>query len=304
MIKPKIGLALGGGGARGFAHIGALKVFEKENLPIDVIVGSSMGAIVGAAYCLNTDVKAIEKNMRKLVNSKCIKKLESTFADEKLKDDDKLILLKKLATQVRDVYLWNLSAIKGCVIEQTEIEEVIENLVDDKIFSDAKINFASLATDLNTAEEVILKSGSLKDALLASSAIPGVFPPAKINNRLLIDGGVINVLPASSAKAIGADIVIGIDVSCQVQPQEYNHGFDIISQAENIRRQALAEIRKKDADILITPDVKKINWASFSKIDSIIKKGKEATEKKLPEIRKRYKKLGIKTAVKNMFSFK
>jgi NTE family protein len=144
----------------------------------------------------------------------------------------------------------------------------------------------------------------LKDALLASSAIPGVFPPAKINNRLLIDGGVINVLPASSAKAIGADIVIGIDVSCQVQPQEYNHGFDIISQAENIRRQALAEIRKKDADILITPDVKKINWASFSKIDSIIKKGKEATEKKLPEIRKRYKKLGIKTAVKNMFSFK
>lgn len=301
MIKkrPGVALALGGGGARGLSHIGVLKVFERHKIPIDLITGSSMGAIVGGAYCVNPKAEDLEQKVIALLNNESLKKLESIIT--KHKESERLIIFKNLATFISDVYLWNLSAIKGCIMDESPIRRVIKQLVNESTFNDAKIKFVCMATDINKGEEVVFTKGKLHEAIYASSVIPGVFPPAEINNRTLIDGGIIDILPAGYAKKIGAGLVIGIDVDKSIQPKNFKHGYDIIFRADDIRRHELNHLKINDADIIIEPDVKELSWAHFSKVKEIIKKGEKAAEKMLPRIKKEIKKSRFKSLVRNIF---
>jgi len=299
-MRPKIGLALGGGGARGFAHIGTLKVLEEHRIPIDIIVGSSMGAIIGGAYSLRPDAKLLEKRVLTFSEKKTIKKLESLAAKDE--QEERMLIFKKLATFVTDVYLWNLTAIKGCIIEAAQIEEIIRDLVDKKDFSQTKIRFASVATDINTGKQAVFTEGDLCDAIYASSAIPGVFPPKQIKGQLLIDGGIVNLMPADCAKSLGAEIVIGIDVDMDIKPKHFKHGYDIIFRADDIRRHELNLLKMKNADIIISPEVKNLSWAHFSRAVEAIEKGEEATRLMIPSLKRKTKKINLISRFKSFFN--
>ncbi|MCK4518940.1 MAG: patatin-like phospholipase family protein [Candidatus Omnitrophica bacterium] len=300
-FKPKIAFALGGGGARGLAHIGALKALEKAGIRPDIIVGTSMGAIMGAAYAVNPDAEALEQKVRPLMRNKNLLLLESLAAEDE--PAEKRLIIENLAAYATDLFLWNLRAIKGYIDNGNEMSKLIKELIDEKNFNETVIKYACVATNINTGEEVIFGEGNMVKALMASSSIPGVFPPVEDGEKLLIDGGIVTLLPAQPARRLGADIVIGINVDKDIQPKDFKQGYDIIFQADDIRRHELNLMKMKYADIIIEPDVKKLSWAHFSKIDIMIKKGEEAVNQKIAEIKKKIKVCTIKFILKKFIPF-
>ncbi|MFH1753031.1 MAG: patatin-like phospholipase family protein, partial [Candidatus Omnitrophota bacterium] len=172
--KPKkIALVLGGGGARGLAHIGVLKVFEREDIKIDLVIGTSMGAAIGAAYGLGYGVAEIEKK----------------------------------ATTISWTDLFDPTIPSQGLIEGAKLENVLRNLLENKTFLDAHTPFAIVTTDIEKAEEVVHTSGDLIKIVRASCSWPGLFNPVRIDGRLLVDGGIMNSVPVSVAKAMGADMI-------------------------------------------------------------------------------------------------
>ena len=207
--KLKVGLALGGGGARGLAHIGVLKVLERENIPIDLITGTSMGAIIGGEYALKKDISAIEKIAEKYSK---ISEFNIDFSFSEKERKDKPFFLKKMSDFLKKGYILNLELRRKYIDEGEGIKKIIKDLVGDKAFTDTKIPFAAVAADLVKGEKVILNQGKLFDALLASSSIPGMFPPVILDKKILVDGGIVDVVPIQAAQSLGANFVIGVNV--------------------------------------------------------------------------------------------
>lgn len=181
-MKKKLGLALGSGGALGFAHIGVLKSLEENKIPIDFIAGSSAGAIVGAHYALYKDVNLLEE-------------VGFDFAKEK------------------PFKLFDLDSITDRARKEERIKLFLEEIFRDKRFSDLKIPFSAVTVDLESGEEYVIKKGRLEDAVFASMSVPGVFGPAFFWGKWLVDGGVANPTPISVVKEMGADYVLGIDLT-------------------------------------------------------------------------------------------
>ena len=189
---PKIALVLGGGAARGFAHVGVIRVLEQEQVPIDMIVGTSVGSLIGAIYAY--DVNSFELEW-------------SAFTLER---DD------VFDYDLRTV-LSGMGAAKG-----DKLEEFVRAKVPTVNIEDLKIPFAAVATDLNRGARVVLDRGPVARAVRASCAIPGVFPPVEHQGSLLVDGGVLDNIPASVARERGADIVIAVDISVNVVNRRYH----------------------------------------------------------------------------------
>jgi NTE family protein len=279
----KIGLALGGGGARGLAHIGVLEAFKKNNIEIDLISGTSMGAIIGAAYCLEKDIDWVRERTLRLVKRKQILNLEKLSAPTA--NEEKRILIEGLVTFVKELYLWNMRAIKKWLVDISHIESVINELVQEKGFEELILPFFAVACDLNTGREIILSEGKLKHALLASSAIPGVFSPIPKGEYLLVDGGIVSLVPINACRAKGADFVIAVDVAEEITPRQFTNGMEIIFQSDLITQGELNRVKLKEADFIIKPDVKKISWAQFSASQNCVKKGEEAAQIAIPKIK-------------------
>lgn len=263
MKKTKtIGLALGAGGARGFAHIGVLKVLEKNNIKLDYVCGVSMGALIGACYVLGIELKRMEK-----------------IAIEMRKRD----MVKFLDLSRRK------SLIKG-----NKIIAFIKDLINDADFAQTKIPFAAIATNLGTGEEKIINKGLIAEAVQASISVPGIFPPIKINNEYFIDGGVVNPTPVDVCKNYGVDVIIGVDLVMQEKVKFDNPGIitTLMQSYEIIRNQAIKH-KLKEANkqtILIKPDLGGIiDSFKFNEIPKMIKAGETATEKFLPEILRKIK---------------
>jgi NTE family protein len=190
--KPTVGLVLSSGGARGAAHIGVLKVLEEHQIPIDLVVGSSIGAIIGGAYAAGVPASRIEEAWRKLDLRQVARSLRPTLP------------------------LHGWSSGQG-------LRRFLEELVGDQRIEELPISFAAVATDLETGERVILKEGSLVEAIRASSSIPGLFVPVEHSGRFLADGGLVSPLPVDVARELGAAIVVAVDVNLKpkrLRPQE------------------------------------------------------------------------------------
>ena len=263
----KIGLALGGGGAKGLAHIGIIKALEAAEIKIDYIAGTSMGALVGGWYAATGDIRALEDFIIHIKRS-------DVFPIKEIikRKDGALFKGESIADKLRK----ELKSIK--------IEEL-------------KIPFAVLATDAKNGDEVRLKNGDLVDAIRASIALPIVFAPVEINGQLLIDGGLVNPVPADVVKNMGADYVIAVDVSSKwfLLPEELATTHDIyqvISNALSIIEYQIAKNVLKNADLVLRPPVMSHNWIEFNKAQEIIKKGEEELKLNLREIRRKtgYKK--------------
>lgn len=256
--KKKTALVLGGGSARGMAHIGVLKVFQAENIKFDLVVGTSIGAFIGAYYALGCDIENAEK-----------------------------MALKFKAAENID---FTIPPVMG-LIKGNKIYAIIKSMLGDSAFSDLKIPLAIVAANIENGEEVVFTEGSLCDAVRVSCSYPGIFIPQRIDGKLLVDGGIVNTVPVSVARQMGADVVAAVDVGFCVNAGEIKSVFSIILQTYQIMGNELNRHQAKLADIVIRPDMIGIDQLAFDKAAAAIKSGELAAREKLPEIKK---KLGVR----------
>lgn len=294
----KIGLALGGGGVRGFAHLGAMRVLKEEGIEFDLISGTSFGSIVGATYSIDGSVSNCQNRMLSALDARSIRELELLL--ESTSVEKKSFTVEKFADFVKDLCLWNLKALRPWLFDSHSLEDLIYKLVGDRKFSDLKVPFVSLAADLYTGEKVEIHEGEILPAVMASISLAGIFPPYKLNNKTLIDGGALSIVPVDSARSFGADFVIGINVEGNLLFKSIHNGLDALFQAYEISSYELNRIKLENCDFVVTPQVQEVKWAQFSKARDCIRAGEKEARRILPGLKD---KINQAKAKRKIFSF-
>ena len=285
--SPKIALVLSGGGAKGFAHIGVLKVLEKEGIPIDLIVGTSMGSLIGGIYSLGYNASELETLVKSL-------NWETTFSD-----DVPRAFLSKNGQMLKQRYIFSLpingdkkvSLPQGFIKGQNVINifcGLAGNVPIDADFSKFPIPFACVAIDLETGKEVVLKNGFLPTAMFSSMAIPIAFQSSDYNGQLLADGGMVNNFPTDVAKQMGADIIIGVDIRNDFFDRENLKSLDnVVNQMIGFFDQSKDSINNSLCDLIIRPDINGYFMTSFTNeaADTLISRGEKAALKIKSQIR-------------------
>jgi NTE family protein len=284
-FKLKVGLALGGGAARGLAHVGVLRAFERERLPVDIVTGTSMGAIIGGAYLAYGEVATLESKVRDLMASEEFRKNGLRFLKESSEQQGGFF--SSMARFIRKGVFIGVSSMRPSFISAQEVTRSLAAIIPDIEVEDLSRPFSAVAVDINSAEEVLIRRGKLRRAAAASSAIPGIMPPVSIAGRVLIDGGWIDKLPVLPAFRLGADVVIAVDISTEKERSEsYDRGLDIYVRANAIRDAVLVEASRRLADVVIEPAVKEIHWADFTDFERCIEAGDEAATRLIPGIKR------------------
>ena len=246
-----VGLALGGGFARGFAHLGVLKVFQKYDIKVSHIAGSSVGSILGAAYASGAPLERIIEACRTL--------------------------------RFRDIARWRVSRL-GLASNQ-RLAELMERVFGSRQFEDFRIPLAVVATDLSTGEPVVFTQGNLVDAIRASCAFPGLFEPVQIGTRCLADGGLVAPVPTHAARFIGAQTVIGVSVGMQDGRRGApTNIFQVVSRSVSAAQKHQLEVWERHADLVLRPDVQFLAWDDFARADEAIEAGAAAALRALPRI--------------------
>jgi len=250
--KRKVTLVLGGGSARGIAHIGVLKVLERERIPIDRVVGTSMGGLIGAAYAVGVPVKDMEEHA---YNFNFKKLLDPTLPKIGLLAGDKLEIL-------------------------------IKELIAHRNFEDCRIPLAIVTTDIETGEEIVYQKGNLTKIIRASCSWPGIFNPVRIDGRLLSDGGIKNSVPTKIAKALGADYLLAVDAGFCVKRGRITNIFQMILQSFQITGEELNKYQSLGADFTIKVDLGDIDQSGFERAREAIVKGYHAAEESIGSLKK------------------
>ena len=250
---PQIGLALGGGFARGIAHIGVLKVLEEEGIPVRVVAGTSVGALIGAAYCSGLTIAELEEVAHKV--------RFTTFAR------------------------WTLS--RCGFASNDRMIAFLTRTLKVKTFEELRIPLGITATDFNTGEGVVFHSGSIIDPVRASCAYPGMFLPVEIRGRYLIDGMLSYPVPTVPLHEMGADRVLAVQLrGTWATGGPPRHLFDVIGQSFAIAQDAMSSLWKNAADLVIEPDVAGFAYDDFKRADDLIRAGETAMRNALPVVRK------------------
>ena len=281
--KPKIGLVLSGGGAKGLAHIGVLKVIDSLGIKIDYIGGTSMGAIVGGMYASGYTGKQLDSIFKTLTIDDLVQDnipRKSKILFNKRNDDIYALVLpfKKLKLETPNALskgLYNFNFL-------SKISYHVRNIRD---FKKLPIPFFCMATDIETGQQVVLDKGVFPQALVASSSIPSIFYPIEIDGKLLIDGGVTNNYPVEKLRELGADFIIGVDVQEELKTRKELQGITtIFGQISNFNTQSQMESKRKLTDIYIKPDIKGFNVLSFENGEKIIQNGENEAKKFLTQL--------------------
>lgn len=290
--KKKVGLALGGGAARGLAHIGVLQAFEESDIQIDLIAGTSMGAIIGAMYATNPDLKLLRERMSAYIQSDLFKKARLDFVVEHKNELEGEGLFYRFSQLARKKIFFAVAMTMVSFVSQETRDKSLSFLLSDTNIEDTRLPFATVALDLLSGKEIVIKSGSMLKAIAATCALPGILPPVEYNGMKLVDGGWINSIPVCPAKELGADLVIAVDVGSDFSKiEQLDSGLDVVLRADTATRNALSHLQLKQANIVICPAVGINHWADFSRADEIIAKGRDAALKRIPEIKKMLKKI-------------
>lgn len=285
-MEPKVCVALGGGAARGLAHLGVLKVLEDAKITFHMVTGTSLGALVGGLYASHPDASYWMGRVEQFLRSFRSRKTRLEFLRRlEQPNNNRHGFFADMANLIRKGYFWGVTATKPAFISEKEYEEFIYPLIPDIAIEETKIPFGCVATDIQNAKRVLFTSGSLRKAISASCALPGIFPPVKDKDMLLIDGGWVERVPARSAREMGADVVIGVDVSSEIPKLMSKSGLDIVMRADAVTRIYLNDLLLADADVLIHPNVGEWNWADFSNPRELIKEGGKAALEKLLAVR-------------------
>lgn len=257
--RPKIVLVLSGGGARGLAHIGVLKVLKEEGVPVDAIVGCSVGALVGALYCAGMDIARLER----------------------------------IAQEIGWADLTNISppSILGLILAEKQLstekmEKYITENIGNKQFYELKIPFATVATDIKTGEKIIFQNGDVALAARASATIPGVFSPVEYRHRYLVDGGLVDNIPVDLAKMFNADIIIAVDISADYTKYSTSNMMLVLNQSIYIQGSLLSRASLTEADIVINPYVSDVAAFELWRAKECIDAGVVATRQVIDKIKK------------------
>ena len=273
--RPKIGLVLSGGGAKGFAHIGVLKVIEQAGVKIDYIGGTSMGAVVGGLYAIGysaTQIDSIFKvtNFDELIKDFIPRSSKNFY--EKRNDE-----MYAFALPFNKFKIGVPEALSKGMYNYNVLSSITRSIRHERDFMKLKIPFLCIGTNIENGEEVILNKGNLAHAMIASSAFPSLFSPVEFDGKLLVDGGVSNNYPIEAVRKMGADIIIGVDVQDGLLDRsELKEATKILGQINALQSIDKMKRKIKDTDIYIKPDIKEFSVISFDKGQNIIRKGEEA----------------------------
>ncbi|MGB9839117.1 patatin-like phospholipase family protein [Thermovenabulum sp.] len=249
-MEKKIGLALGSGAAKGYAHIGVLKVLEEYKIPIHIITGSSIGSLIGALYASGINIKIIEG----------------------------------LAYNIKRRHFLDITLPRSGLIAGNKIYEMLRLLTKDKDFSELRIPLGVAVTELKSKKLLILREGNVAFAVRASISIPGIFNPVLTQDgKILVDGGVLERVPGKAAREMGADIVIGVELGFS-ERKNLNTIYDILFETFDIMGREIQNLKGYDCDILITPRLEKVNPMAFGEPEYCIEEGKRATLEAIPRI--------------------
>jgi len=255
--KVKVGLALGGGAARGFAHIGVIKALEANGIMPDLVVGTSAGSLVGALYAAGNNGPALQKM--------AIDMEEGAISD------------------------WSVPFFSGPtgVLKGEGLQDYVNRAVRGQPIEKLKLPFGAVATDLKSGQPILFRRGNTGAAVRASSSVPGVFKPVRIGTIDYVDGGLVSPVPASFARKMGADFVIAVNISAQPEAQPSTGAFEILLQTFAIMGQSLNQYELQQADIVIRPELANMKGSDFQSRGKAITAGERAAVAAIPELRKR-----------------
>jgi NTE family protein len=286
----RIGLALGGGGARGLSHIGVLKVLEAHGVKVDVIAGTSIGALVGATYALDPQAALVEEKAAAFLASPSYEQSGLELFKKKKAAEN---FFGQVATFVKERLVINLAPSRPSLVGGWRLAKVAEYMLGGKTFAELKLPFACVATDLDTGEEVIYQTGSLPQAVQASMSIPGFLPPVYYRGRRLVDGAVRSPVPVQACRNLGADFVIAVDVSQSLNGvTETENVIDIIFRANTITNIVLTNALVQSAEIAIRPKVGHVHWAEFRDLKTLVAEGERAAQSAMPGLQRALEKRG------------
>jgi NTE family protein len=255
----KIGLALGGGAARGFAHIGVIKALEFQGIVPDIVVGTSAGSVVGALYAAGNNGFALQK-----------------------------LALDMDEAAISDWAVPMFSKVTG-VLKGEALQNYVNKAVGFQPIEKLKMPFGAVATDLNSGVPILFQRGNTGLAVRASSAVPSVFQPVKIGDRLYVDGGLVSPVPARFARQMGADFVIAVNISAQPDVQPASGTMDVLLQTFAIMGHSINQHELKDADVVIQPKLGSMKGNDFAGRNLAILAGEQATAAALPELKLKLK---------------
>ena len=282
---PKIGLVLSGGGAKGMAHIGALKVIEEAGIEIDYIGGSSMGAIVGALYASGYSARELDSlftvtNVGSLIQDNLPRSAKTFYEKE---DSERYAL----TLPFKNFKVTVPPAFSGGQNIYNEFVRLLYHVKDIEDFNKLPIPFVCIATDIETGKQVVLDSGYLPEAILASGTLPSLFEPTAIDGKVLIDGGVVNNYPIDEVRAMGAELIIGVDVQHDLSDRDaLLSATEILLQINNYRTVADMKIKSAKTDIYLKPQIEDYSVIDFNRLSEIVKKGEDAANLKIDDLKK------------------
>ncbi|WDF63247.1 patatin-like phospholipase family protein [Flavobacterium sp. KACC 22763] len=274
--RPKIGLVLSGGGAKGFAHIGVLKVLEEAGIKIDYIGGTSMGSVIGGLYASGYNASQIDSifkqtNFDELINDYIPRSSKNFYG----KKNDELYAIVLPFSNFR---IGIPEALSKGMYNYNLLSSLTRNVRHIRDFNKLPTPFLCIGTNIETGEEVLLNKGNLVQAMMASAAFPSLFTPVEIDGNLLVDGGVVNNYPIQEVRNLGADIIIGVDVQDDLlKRKNLKNATRILVQITNLQSIEKMKNKRKDTDVYIKPDIRDFGVISFDRGEEIIRKGEEAS---------------------------
>lgn len=281
---PRIGLALGGGGARGLAHLSVLRVFEENHIPIAAIAGTSIGAIIGACYALEPNAKAVHAKIEAFLRSPQFEESGLSLFKKKTAAEN---FFGQAAKYVKERIIINFAHSRLSLVGAWRVAHAVDVLLATRTFQECRIPFACVATDLRRGEEVVFRKGDLSKAVQASMSIPGFLPPVEYDGYLLVDGAVISPVPIACCRALGVDAVVAVDVGQDIESEfELDNVINIVFRTNSITAHKYTEKLLQEAQAIIRPEVGEIHWSEFSKMPAALAAGAVAAQKALPKIRR------------------
>ncbi len=260
----KVALVLGGGGARGFAHVGVIRALEQEKIPVDLVVGASAGSLIGALYADTRDSFELEATAWRVEKD--------------------------------DIFDWSILGSTRGPVPGKALEDFVAHHVKAATIEQLKIPFVAVATDLKTGEEVVLDHGPVGPAIHASSAIPGLFRPVVLDGRTLVDAGVVDPLPISVARARGADVVIAVNIGMELADEEPGNVASISLRSIALLGRELVRLKSVGADVLISPKVGETSSLDFSRKKELMTAGVAAGREAIPAIREAIARASLRPA--------
>lgn len=252
MKKLKVGLALGSGASRGLAHIGVIQTLIENKIPVDYVAGCSSGALIGAAFCCGANLDIITNIAKKM---------------------DKVSWMDFVVNK------------KG-MIAGKKVEEFIRLITKNKNLEELDVPLGIVATNLTNSQRYVFRKGKVSRAVRASISLPGIFCPIEMDNMVLVDGGVIDRVPTSVVRDMGADMIIAVDVGISMVDDKFNNMFDIILHCLETMENEILKSRMTDVDVCIRPLIKNINALDFTQVEVCIEEGRRAALEQIPQIKK------------------